>query len=238
MKGLLLILLFPFFITNACFADRSGVEKKIDEIKRNYEKIHDYQCRLVESCRNNNRYESRIINYYFKKPKMIRMDILSGNRPFDAGSVGVYTDGDKVRGHRGGPLKHIQLNLSKHNPLATTIRGVSIDESDMETVLQRLEFFLTNGTISLQIDYKNLIFICHPFDAEENEGITKDIVWVDRVNLLIVRNERYENEVLVQEVEWKDYIINAGLPDKIFDVLFNITELEKENIPLISQTVE
>ena len=166
------------------------------------------------------------------------MDILKGNRPFDAGSVGVYTGGDRVKGHRGGALKHIQLNLSKHNLLATTIRGVPIDESDMGTALRRVEFFLTNGTISLQEDDKNLIFICYPFNADENEGITKDIVWVDRRNLLIVRNERYENEVLVQRVEWKDYIINAGLPDKLFDAGFNIAELEKENIPLISQTLE
>ena len=50
------------------------------------------------------RREERIINYYFKKPMMIRIDILDGNKALDKGSVGVYTGGEKVTGHRGGFL--------------------------------------------------------------------------------------------------------------------------------------
>jgi outer membrane lipoprotein-sorting protein len=232
------VLIFLFFILTECAADEMHHEEIIGKIKARYDEIQDYQCRLVEYCTDGSRYEKRTINYYFKKPKLIRMDILKGNRPFDTGSVAVYHGSGKVTGHRGGILKHLILNLSKTHTLATTIRGVTIDESDMETVLKRLHFFLEGGIIVVNERVDVYEFVCVPLNAGENDGVTKDIVWIDKKELLIRRNERYEEETLVQDAQWNNYIINAGLPDELFDVHFDVTTLSQRGIPLLGQTIE
>jgi len=135
-------------------------------------------------------------------------------------------------------LKNLILNLSKTHSLATTIRGVTIDESDMETVLKRLHFYLENGVIAVNERVDVYEFTCVPLNADENNGVTKDVVWIDKKELLIRRNERYEKETLVQEAQWNNYIINAGLPDELFDVHFDVTTLSQRGIPLQGQTIE
>ena len=211
------------------------VDEVIASMQEAYGSINDYQCRFEELSLFRNRREERVINFYFKKPNLIRMDILTGNRPFDDGSVGVYTGDGKVTGRRGGVLSGIVLKVPKDSPLATTIRGVRFDESDIETVLNRLDFYRTRGRIELRETDGSFIFACAPSDPFGNEGISKDIVWIDRGTLLITRNERYEGETLVQAASWKEYIINAGLPVELFDVRFDVEELRVRGVPLLSR---
>jgi hypothetical protein len=166
---------------------------------------------------------------------MIRMDILKGSRAFDRGSVGVYLGGDKVVGHRGGLLKNLILTLPKESALATTIRGTTFEDSDLFALFRKLIFLNENGVITVTQRDGYFILECVPFDPEINENITKDVVWIESETLLILRNERFEQHELVQETHWSKYILNAGLPDELFDVRFDVGELRKDNIPLIDQ---
>lgn len=240
MKIKAFVTIFFIFLLRiaATVAVEADIFELVSQMQSGYVRIQDYQCRLEESCTDGSRFEKRIINYYFKKPKKIRMDILHGNRPFDAGSVAVYLGGRKVTGHRGGILKPIVLRLDKTHPLATTVRGLTIDESDMETVLRRVDFYLERGTIELREQEGMYELICVPLNAAENGGITKDIVWIDRTLLLIMRNERYEKDELVQQARWSGYIINVGLPDSLFDVRFEVTDLLGLGIPILDQELE
>jgi outer membrane lipoprotein-sorting protein len=219
-------------------ADTGDVSKVIELLQNRYESIQDYQCRIEESSTLGSRREERIINLYFKRPRMIRLDILKGNRPFDRGSVAIYSGDDWVIGHRGGLLKNITLRLPTDHGLATTIRGVRIDQSDLLAVLQKLIFLNANGTVTIFDEPPYMKFRCEPFDPALNEGIETDIAWVDHESLLLVRTERYENGRLVQEVTWKNYIVNSGLPDKLFDARFEVNGLMEENIPLLGQKLE
>jgi outer membrane lipoprotein-sorting protein len=221
-----------------CRADSEGLRRLYEEMKARYEGIRDYQCRMVEWSIEGDRCENRTMNFYFKKPKLIRMDVLEGNRPFDSGSVAVYLGSGKVTGHRGGPLKGIVLNVPKHSPLATTIRGVAIDESDMETVLEKIPYYLENGTISMSEHDDSFSFACVPFDASKNGGVSRDILRVDKKTLFVTYNERFVGDVSVQRVRWGEYIIDAGLPDELFDIHFDVGELAGRGIPLVRQTVD
>jgi outer membrane lipoprotein-sorting protein len=231
-------LLVVFFGVVECRANSERYREVFEAMRSRYEEVRDYQCRLLEWSAEGGRYEKRTINFYFKKPKLIRMDILKGNRPFDSGSVAVYLGSGKVSGHRGGVLKDIVLNVAKTSALATTIRGVAIDESDMETVLNKIPFYLENGTILMSEGDDVYVFVCVPFDPSENEGISKDILRIDKKSLLVLYNERFVGDSPVQKVEWRDYIVNAGLPDELFDLRFDVNELVKRGIPLVRQTVD
>jgi outer membrane lipoprotein-sorting protein len=231
--GLVLWSLTPFFASSDDLTD-----EVLASMERAYESIFDYQCRLETLSFLGKKREERLINFYFKKPKLIRMDILKGNRPFDGGTVGVYLGGDKVTGHRGGILKGIILNLPKESSLTTTIRGVTFDESDLETVLRNLYFYRANAEIAVRETDGAYFFTCITDNPEENDGISKDLVWIDKGSLLITRNERYEGETLVQAANWRGFIINVGLPIELFDVRFDVRELEKLGIPILNQEVE
>jgi hypothetical protein len=219
-------------------AKDTSPEVYLDMIKARYRLIDDYQCRMEEFSIKDGRREERIMNYYFKKPKLIRIDILQGNRAFDRGSVGVYRGGDKVSGHRGGIMKDITLNISKDSPLATSIRGESIDRSDMATVIERFEYHVKNSTAVTSETASHLEFEFMPADPSLIDGITKDIIWVDRELMLITRSERYEGNKLVQQVVWSGYILNAGLPVELFDPGFDVHTLRGTGIPLLAQELE
>jgi outer membrane lipoprotein-sorting protein len=222
----------------SAFAQNHPADRYLELIEARYSLIDDYQCRMREFSIGNGRREERIINYFFKKPKLIRMDILDGNRTFDRGSVGVYTGGDKVSGHRGGIMKDITLSISKNSALATSVRGETIDQSDMLTVIERFAYHVKNSTITVREKPSHIEFVFVPAEPSLNDGISRDIIWIDREILLVIRNERYEGNKLVQQVIWSEYILNAGLPLELFDPGFDIDALRGTDIPLLSRELE
>jgi outer membrane lipoprotein-sorting protein len=220
------------------YADSLTAYDYLHAIQARYDLIEDYQCRMHEFSIGGGRREEKIINYYFKKPKLIRLDILDGNRAFDKGSVGVYTGGEKVTGHRGGIMREIVLSIKKDSALATSVRGETIDQSDMLTIIERIEYLLVNGDASIVEKVSHIEFEFFPHDPSKNEGISKDVVWVDRETMLIIRNERYEEERLVQQVTWGKHIINAGLPKELFDAHFETDQLKDTGIQLIDHDLD
>ena len=237
MRRLLPFILF-FLVSVETLADLESTGLLFEKIKKNYETIFDYQCRIDTFCTDGKRIEKRLLNFYFKKPRMIRIDLLKGNQLFDEGSVGVFKDGDTVTGHRGGILSSILMTVHKKSPFATTLRGEAFDEIDMEAVLDNLLDYLINGACFLIEDETSYMISCIPYDEEQNKGISKDIAWFDKDTLTITRFQRYEGTTLVQEAEWSDYIINAGIPDRLFDPQFDPEQLQKDNIPVLNQEVQ
>ncbi len=235
MRNLLLSLLIVLVLNVKVYSEVYP-DNVIDEFEKKYNTVKDYQCRLHEWCTKGRKLEKRIINYYFKRPRNIRMDILKGNKAFDTGSVGVSVGDDRVTGHRGGILSVIALNVSENSPLATTVRGTTFDESDLQAILERLKFHLENSIITFEETKDNICKLtCIPHDPSMNEGISMDVICIDRGMLLPVFSERYEKDVVVQHAEWSDYIINAGLPEELFKVRYNPEELAQQKIKSIHE---
>ena len=215
-------------------ADSLSVHDYLASIRDKYEQIEDYQCRMNEFSIGGGRREERIINYYFKKPLLIRIDILDGNKPLDRGSVGVYTGGEKVTGHRGGLMQGMVLSVKKDSPFAVSVRGESIEKSNVLTVIERMERLVKMGTVDMTVNDNHVEFVFIPFDINANEGISRDVVWIEKDTFLITRIERYEDEKLVQQAVREGYIINAGLPRELFDAGFDTEQLKDSDIPLLS----
>jgi len=224
-------------VVDGARADENDAHRFFERIQHRYETITDYQCRIDTYCTNGRSKEHRILNFYFKRPRLIRVDLLWGNMPFDNGSVGVFTGGNTITGHRGGILSGIVMTIPRKSPMATTLRGEAFDEIDMEAVLDKLYFYIRNGSVRVMEESRFYRIVCVPFDASKNGGITKDIAQFDRDTLTITGFQRYEAEILVQEAIWTDYIINAGLPDSLFDVKFDPKSLKREGIPLLRQNL-
>lgn len=209
------------------------VRSVVEAFAAMYESLSDYQCRMEEECWQGNRHEERTINFYFKKPRLIRMDILKGNRFGDTGSVGVYRGDGKVRGRKGGLLGFLAITVDKHDPQATTVRGLAFDESDLQATLEKMRFHLAESacTLSTAGGIHELAF--EPRDPSRNGGVTKDVIRLDAATLLPVSSDSWEGDRRVQHAEWSSYLIDAGLPDQLFDVFWDAGQLERMGIPSI-----
>ena len=228
-------LVLPFLLLAEVRAEENSALWFFDKIGERYESIRDYQCRIDTYCTDGRSNEHRILNFYFKRPRLIRIDLLWGNKPFDSGSVGVFLGGDMIEGHRGGLLSSLTMTIPKKSPLATTLRGEAFDEIDMEAILSKLYFYIRNGEVRVGRDGNAFWISCVPFDASENGGISRDIAWFDGKTLTITRSQRYEGASLVQEAVWTNYIINAGIPNRLFDPKFDPCDLRKHGITVLEQ---
>ena len=224
----LLCLLFPLPIFGA---DPPAIQSTVEAFRAMYESIADYQCRMYEYCRQGSRYEERTMNIYFKKPRFIRMDILKGNRFGDTGSIGVYRNDGRVTGRKGGLLSFLIITVGKHDPQATTIRGLAMDQSDLQATLEKMQFHLAQSACTLVTSGDTIEMIFEPRDPSRNGGVTKDIIRLDAATLLPVSSDSFEADRLVQHAEWSSYILNAGLPDQLFNVRWDPGQLAGLGIP-------
>ncbi|TVQ36277.1 MAG: hypothetical protein EA384_14700 [Spirochaetaceae bacterium] len=215
---LTLVLLLATPVALSAADPPATASEAVDRFEEVYRSIHDYQVRLYQWCRSGRRYERRIIDFYFKRPRRMRMDILTGNRPFDDGSVGLYLGGDKVVGRKGGILSAIVLTVNKYDAIATTVRGVTFDQSDLQGILDRLRNGFTIGEVELELRGGWYWLHILPHDPEGYRGVTRETVAFDPQTFLPIYSETFEGELQVEFARWTDYILNAGLPDELFRI--------------------
>jgi len=214
-------------------AEAPTVRSVVEAFASMYGSLSDYQCRMEEECWQGSRHEERTINFYFKKPRFIRMDILKGNRFGDTGSVGVYRGDGKVQGRKGGLLGFLSVTVDKHDPQATTVRGLAFDESDLQATLERMRFHLAESACTLSTVGGIYELTFEPRDPSRNAGVTRDVIRLDAVTLLPASADSWEGERLVQHAKWSSYLVDAGLPDQLFDVFWDPARLEGMGIPSI-----
>ena len=131
-------------------------------------------------------------------------------------------------------MQGMVLSVKKDSPFAVSVRDESIEKSNVLAVIERMERLVKMGTVDMDVNENHVEFVFIPFDIHANEGISRDVVWIERNTFLITRIERYEGEKLVQQAVREGYIINAGLPKELFDAGFDTEQLKDSGIPLLS----
>lgn len=228
MKRAYLSIIFLFLSLSLAASEELAAIEVILLFGENLERLSDYQCRMYEWSVKGKKEEIRYINFYYRAPRLIRMDIIKGNRSGDTGSIGVLREDGKVRGRKGGILSPFAVTVDKNSALATTIRGVTFDESDALAAYSRLLFLIDNSAMALMEDERGWLFDCRLF--EEDEGITREVLFIGKDDFMPLYTKSYENENLVQFVEWSSYIINKGLPVELFNVRYKAEKLNDLNI--------
>jgi hypothetical protein len=210
-------------------AQQKPAREVIDLFRENLTTITDYQCRMYEWSILGRKQEIRYINFYFRSPRLIRMDIIRGNRSGDTGSIGVLREDGKVRGRKGGILSPFAVTVNKNSSLATTIRGVTFDESDALAAYDRMKYLLENSRYEMSEDSTGWLFE-FTLNIPEN-NITREVLFLSSQNLMPVFTKSYEGNTLVQFVQWRSYLINSGLPVEFFDVRYKAEKLDDLFIP-------
>ncbi len=229
-------LLFAIAATLPAFPQKAlDAETAIARFGETVRTVNDYQCRLYEWCGTGLKYEKRIINYYFSRPRKIRMDIVSGNRPFDGGSVGIYTGGQTVDGRKGGLLSGVVLTVGMGDAAATTALGVRFDESDLAGILEKINKLKKNSRTAVEFRGGSCWLF---FDLDEPApkwGITREIIVLDTVSWLPVYSESWRGKTQIQQARWTGYIVNRGLPEGLFEIRRDSSLLSSQGLPDIAE---
>jgi len=124
-------------LPNPSHADpKLSVRDTIARMKATWGSVHTYECTASVHEAKGDSVQDRTYLVRFERPTQTRVDIVAGD---GRGSVAVWNGGDKVRGHQGGFLSIIKLNVGIHSKFATDLRGSTIAEANFASLIAHLE---------------------------------------------------------------------------------------------------
>ena len=229
----------------------------IEAVKKSYEELEDYfgKSTFLEFKRKKDstklRKQERKSRYYFKKPYLVRLEVIWGTQPNDSGSEAIYSGGKKIKGHQGGLLSGIALNINIDSGLAVSLRGHSVRDSTMDAMVERIKLYQKNGVVSMgesgKLDGRDVIVLnlagkdsqplleLFPEDIELKQGVNREKVYIDLGYKLPIKWELYEKDELMRVIEYQNLKINLGLPEEIFEQVKLSKEQRKEIEKLIGE---
>jgi len=192
------------------------------EMKKRFGEINTYQCIFELYTAKEEKTKKSISRYFFKKPKMIRMEIFEGN------SKGVVLLYDKNKKHevrakkRGFFVSLFSRSFRPEHKKVTGLRGRGIHQSDwgyyIDRHIQMLEFL--EGIFSGEevVESRNtLVFKLVSNNPERTESVAKETLWVCKKEFIPVKYVQYDlsGEKILSSL-FKDIKLNIDLDNKLF----------------------
>jgi len=146
-----------------------------------------------------------VFDYSFRKPSSVTVHVLAGP---NAGVTLAWDGGTNVVAHRGSGLAALfKRTLSLHDPLATTIRGSSIDQLSFAAILAharqqagRLSAVPGDVIGGVAVDALTLI----PATPAADVGLTREVIELSTATHLPMRALGYDGATLVRNVEFSN----------------------------------
>ncbi|HLJ82690.1 MAG TPA: hypothetical protein VKT51_00770 [Candidatus Eremiobacteraceae bacterium] len=157
--------------------------------------------------------QDRVYDLYYAAPNHVRMDIVDGA---GKGSQALWTGGDTVDGHQGGFLRFIHLHLKLTNPIATSMRGVTIAQATFGAVLDMIKALKASSLDAATVGDTTTI-TATVADPTTDGGITKDVVYLAS-NGLPTGYDQYEGDIDVNHMVYSDLKVNVPLPDSTWNI--------------------
>ncbi|MFB0520372.1 MAG: hypothetical protein ACETWD_02955 [Desulfatiglandales bacterium] len=156
LRTILFLTIYLLVLPGVSTGEELSAKVIIEEMQAVYSQMNDYQC-ILETYETTGKKTTRdAIRLYFKKPKLIRMEIFRGTHK---GSEAIYRN-NEVRGHKGGFFGFVWMTLKADEKIAKSIRGNRMDESDWGAIVDTAVQYLKKGKIRLtglqKIDDRNL----------------------------------------------------------------------------------
>lgn len=177
---------------------------------------NDYTCQIHVHEVKGTASQNRVYQYSFMKPHFVKTLILSGD---GKGSGGVWAGGDQISGHQGGILSGIHLKVGLHDSRAVSLRGFTIPEGMLQTLVHRyaaLAGTLTQspggkigGVLTDRLDLKVT-------DPATNDGITEQILYLSQETHWPIRQILYTGSDIVLDQSITDLKTNVGLTQADF----------------------
>ena len=196
----------------ASTSSASSGETSLAKFAAVWDELNSYTCSLSAHEVLGTRVQDRSYNFVFRKPYDTKMDITGGD---GKGGAAVWHGGDTLRGHQGGFLSFVKLNLNIHDGRATSIRGTTIAQANYGAILDHVKSL--KGTVEASaVDNGTAIDFSVP-DPSSDESVTKERV-VLASNGLPSEYEQWEGDTLVRRVVYTDVVIDPQISDSAFNL--------------------
>ncbi len=181
-----------------------------DAFTRAWAGIAGYNATVTTFERKGAQVQQMVFDYNFRKPSNATVRIIQGP---NAGTTIVWEGGTTVTAHRGsGLIALFKRKFSLHDPLATTIRGSSIDQLSFGAILAHAQ--QTLGGISqsrgeeidgVATDAVTLI----PTTSASNTGLTLEVVEISKTTHFPMRALGYVGRTLVRRLDFSNVKIEG-----------------------------
>lgn len=192
----------------------------LSKMRRSYDGLRDYRC--VFDSFSSNGSESALVkySYYFKKPSMVRMEILSEK---NKNTVLLYDGGAKVRVKPGsGVLSATSFSLEPDHSKIIDKRNNGVPQSTWGWLIERHEEWhnlIEQTGVSTETVYGRsaIVYELRSKQPETTALIATERFWVDAETHLPLKYIQYDSKgETIQSGSFYDVKINTGLKDELF----------------------
>jgi hypothetical protein len=178
-----------------------------------WDKINTYECTVSSHEVEGTNVQDRVYHIRFEKPLETRVDVIDGD---GRGSAAVWDGGDRVRGHQGGMLSMIKLNIDINNKLATSIRGTTIAQANFGALVNHLKSQDPSIVHATSDGDKTVLVVEKQFPAPDTD-VTKE-VYIMGPDGLPMEYFQYAHELVVKHVVYSELKLNIDLPDSTWQL--------------------
>lgn len=151
--------------------------------------------------------QDRVYRVRFQRPMHTRVDIIGGD---GRGTAAIWDGGQTVRGHEGGMLSFLHLNVGLSDRLATDLRGGTIAQANFGALIEHLRAIDPHHVHVTSRRGRTILVV--DFDpAEPNSDVTKGVYILGSDGLPDEFFE-YADETLVRHVVNTGLKVNVALP--------------------------
>ncbi|HEX5275108.1 MAG TPA: hypothetical protein VFW34_07520 [Candidatus Rubrimentiphilum sp.] len=188
----------------------------ITAFQETFAKVDDYTVIVNAHEVLGNQTQDRTYRYMFKRPHLVKTQILSGP---GTGGGGVWTGGDTVSGHQGGILSFIHLTVGIHDGRATSLRGYTIPDGILQNQVGK--YTSIKGTLSERngpvIGGQETTLVELKIAPGAGEpGETRAVIYFSKATHLPVAQIRWAGDQIISREFWTDLRTNVGLKDSDF----------------------
>ena len=233
LAGLLLSPAFMLLIPASSEGNEISFPDTLTRMKERFEKLETYQCFFQVFTAKGEKTKTVTARYYFKQPKMVRMELLEGRQE---GTILLYKP-HRVRLKPGkGVLSIFHFVLEPENDMLVDLRGYGIHETDwgyyIDQHLQRLE--ITSSRFAGEEDVEGrqtLVFELISQFPERSNDVAKEVLWIDKEELIPLKYVHYDTSgMLVLSAQFKDIKIDAEFEDWLFERFKKDSEDDKDEV--------
>ncbi|HYK54825.1 MAG TPA: hypothetical protein VEV38_14990 [Candidatus Eremiobacteraceae bacterium] len=196
----------------ATAAPASPGEAAIAKFSAAWDKLNSYSCDLAAHEVLGSRVQDRTYAMLFRKPYDTRMDITGGD---GKGGAAVWHGGDTLRGHQGGFISFIKLNLNIHDSKATSIRGTTIAQANFGSILDHVKSLKGTVDASGSGDATTIDFSVP--DPSTDNNVTKERVVLGS-NDLPSEYFQWQGDAVVRHVVYTNVAIDPEISDSAFNL--------------------
>ncbi len=184
---------------------------------RTVDRINDYTMHVTTHEVQGTSVEDRVYACSYAKPGFARSEIASGP---GRGSAAVWHGGDTVRGHAGGFLRGIKIDVPEHDRRATDLRGNTIEMGYFPTIVKTFESIgkLSESPGPIVAGEETVAVTLVPAEPARERDLTREVLVISEQSHLPLEHLGYQGDTLVERESFTDYVIDPALPPSTFEL--------------------